>query len=267
VTGGRDRFAAQAEVYDDRTAIPAEAAAALAGAVAGLIGRAAGVTVEVGAGTGAVGRALAALPGGYLGLDRSRPMLARFRTKAGAARAALVLADAGRSWPLAERSVLAVVGVRSLHLLDPTLVAQESARVLRPGGLLLIGRVERDADDPRVLLRDLRPRHRAGGRPERTGSGAGDGGRRTEDAILARLRDTGATPLQPAVVVGWSRSITPAGVLAGWLETDRAAGALTAADAGAILERLSAAAAARVGPLDRPVTTTERLVLRGVRLP
>jgi SAM-dependent methyltransferase len=94
--------------------------------------------LEVGCGTGNATACLAAAwPEAHLvGLDLSAGMLARARAKLGAL--PLVRADAGRL-PLADRSFDLVAGVYVLHHLKPPEdFYAEAARVLRPGGRLVL---------------------------------------------------------------------------------------------------------------------------------
>src|SRR5258708_38773540 len=56
--------------------------------------------LEIGAGTGMIGRWFLEHPVRYVGLDLSRGMLEVFRRRPGAARAGLVQADGARPWPL-----------------------------------------------------------------------------------------------------------------------------------------------------------------------
>lgn len=114
---------------------------AYAQAVAEAALRAGGVALDAGCGTG---RALPALreavgpDGTVLGLDFTAEMLRVARSRAWAAAARLLLADA-RALPLPDARVDAVFAAGLLsHLPDPTAGLRELARVTRTGGRLVL---------------------------------------------------------------------------------------------------------------------------------
>jgi arsenite methyltransferase len=100
-----------------------------------------GVALDVGCGPGSVTASLAraAGPDGLaLGVDISKPMLARaVRAQAGP-QTGFMLADAQRL-PLRDETVDAVVSIAALQLIpDPAAALSEMGRVLRPGGRLAV---------------------------------------------------------------------------------------------------------------------------------
>jgi arsenite methyltransferase len=100
-----------------------------------------GIALDVGSGPGSITAALAraAGPDGLaLGVDISRPMLARaVRSEAGP-HVGFLRADAQRL-PLRDQTVDAAVSIAVLQLIpDPVATLSEIARVLRPGGRLAV---------------------------------------------------------------------------------------------------------------------------------
>lgn len=94
---------------------------------------------ELGAGTGRIAVPLAERVGSVVGADLSRPMLARLLAKGGGRPLRPVQADVARL-PFRSACFDAVVAVHVFHLIAGWREAlAESARVLRPGGLLLHG--------------------------------------------------------------------------------------------------------------------------------
>lgn len=111
-------------------------------------------TVEVGAGTGRVGEVLLAYTGSYVGVDLSPDMLDRFRGKLGRgdARVTLRVADA-LGLPFGDASIDVIVEHEALYFTaDPLRAADETIRVLRPGGVLLRLITDSGPDDPLSAL-------------------------------------------------------------------------------------------------------------------
>ncbi|WP_042163775.1 class I SAM-dependent methyltransferase [Streptomyces sp. NBRC 110035] len=113
-----------------------------------------GPVLEVGVGTGVVAAGLAALGRTVRGVDVSQPMLdvaaKRFDGE-------LLIGD-GMALPFDDASQDNVVYVHALHLMaDMTAVLTEAARVLRPGGRVVIrhGDPVADADDLVLILRQV----------------------------------------------------------------------------------------------------------------
>lgn len=90
--------------------------------------------LDIGAGTGAASRAVGAAGGSTIALDVALGMLQAI----GPARPACVVADAS-TLPMPDRSVDGVVAAFSLnHLPTPEAALREAARVVRPGGPVLV---------------------------------------------------------------------------------------------------------------------------------
>lgn len=135
-----DRLAA---MFDDLRGLPPSGLAALHRAFTDLASTGARTLIEPGAGTGRI--AIPALAAGFdvTAIDHSRPMLDAFRAhlKAApelAAHADLIIADA-LSLPVADDSFDIGVLAQVLYLVpDWPLALTELARVVRPGGVILL---------------------------------------------------------------------------------------------------------------------------------
>ncbi|HLV58114.1 MAG TPA: class I SAM-dependent methyltransferase [Natronosporangium sp.] len=263
VTGSRIVYDDQADVFEARAGVPEEAAAQVAAAVHDLRPAAPdGLLVEVGAGTGVIGRWLARLPGRYLGLDSSAAMLRVFRPRLAATPgAALLVADADTAWPVRDGAAAVIFGSRVLHLLRPDHAVAQVRRIAHRGGaLLLCGRIVHSPDSPRTRARQrlrellaeqgLRPRP-TGGRPDR---------------LLALAVDQGAEPLPVRVAAAWPETVTTGQVIDWWRGKTSLGGVNPSREvADAVLAAL--AGWARDTQPAGPVTTTTRYLLEGVRLP
>jgi ubiquinone/menaquinone biosynthesis C-methylase UbiE len=259
-----DRFNAQAHTFDERAGVPPDAARGVARAVLDLL--AAGpddLLLELGAGTGEIGRHLAGSMN-YVGLDRSAAMLDRFLAKLGAwqrARASLVNADADNSWPVEDRTVRAVFASRVAHLLEPDHLMAELRRVCEPDGYFLIGHVARDRSSVHRILRDKRELLlRECGLSPRQGRQMG---RRVLDGLVA----SGATHIETRPVAIWWAQTSAGQVIDAWARLETMGGYELNADVrSAILARLTDWAAGELGDLTTVSTSEERYMLGGVRL-
>lgn len=256
------RFDDQAAGFDQRAGVPPEVAADIAVAVLGAQSPGRGeVVFELGAGTGEVGRHLAARAGRYVGTDLSAPMLDMFRPKvADGSVAVLLRADGERHWPVRDSSVTVVFASRIAHLLAPSHVLAEVRRVCRPGGRFVVGRIERSGVK-QVLRRQREAMLVDHGVPQMR-----SGGRRTQ-ALLDALVDGGGAPEARRAVATWTVTITAREVLASW-EAMSAMGGETVPFAikVEVLAELRRWAETCLGDLDEPHKSTETYVLEGVRL-
>ncbi|GAB2783913.1 hypothetical protein GCM10027073_15840 [Streptomyces chlorus] len=146
----------------------------------------AGQVLEVGVGTGVVAAGLAALGRTVRGVDVSQPMLdvaaKRFDGE-------LLIGD-GMALPFEDASQDNVVYVHSLHLMtDMTAALTEAARVLRPGGRIVVrhGDPVADADDLVLILRQVQAMQPA--RPD-----AADAVRAAAEAAGLRVLRQGLEP-------------------------------------------------------------------------
>lgn len=252
-----DSFDAQAARFDERAGVPDDACRRVAEAVVTIVGSDA-TLLEIGAGTGAIGYELCRLLPGYRALDVSARMLEIFAQRLGSDER-LVVGDAGQRWPARDGSLTAVFGSRALHLIDMEHVIGELHRSLVPGGVLLAGRVERDPDDPRELLRaemrrrlaelipDARPRRRRG--------------------LVAALVERGAEPLARREVADWATRWTPRQVLDAWSRRQPLSGVALGSEARqTLLCGLERWAKDHLGGLDVPFDSRSTYTLAGARL-
>jgi ubiquinone/menaquinone biosynthesis C-methylase UbiE len=106
-----------------------------------------GPILEIGVGTGVVALGLMQRGRSVVGLDISAPMLARARPRLGSA----VLRSDATQMAIATASVAHAVSVWVVHSVrDPVLLFAEAARVLRPGGHLVVCASQRPAPDDAI---------------------------------------------------------------------------------------------------------------------
>ena len=274
-------FDHQARFFDQRAGLPpaasAEVAAALASRLAAAFaaqpaGPSGELVLEIGAGTGEIGAELwRRLPAGstYLALDLSLGMLALFANKAlrdkipppsSLANLALVLSDASGCWPLADAAVGAIFCSRAAHRLDGARFLRETRRVLRPGGWLVFGSVERSGESVRAQLQ-RQMRSLLG---ERCGSGgpAGRDSRRQHQELVDAL----GGEICKVTAATFEIHERPADSLAGWRSKRGLAGLDIPLEVQEdVLGRLELWAKERYGDLDLPRPATERYELLCVR--
>jgi ubiquinone/menaquinone biosynthesis C-methylase UbiE len=150
-----DSFRRQGADWDEMRALDLPAAEVEA-ALLRLVPEDAGRLLDIGTGTGRVLELLAPRISRGLGIDASKSMLALARSRlsrAGCAHCAVRLGDMYRL-PLADASFdLAVLQMVLHHAEDPAGVLAETARVLRPGGTVIV--IELAAHDRRDVTTRL----------------------------------------------------------------------------------------------------------------
>ncbi len=262
--GEPERFDRQARGFDRRAGLPADAASAVAHALLEIAAAGADdLLVELGAGTGEIGRHLIESIR-YIGIDRSRAMLELSHERlAGAddARVQLVRADADQPWPVDDASARVVFASRVGHLLDAEHLSAELRRVCRLGGYFLVGRVIRDPDSLKSRLRRQR-----GLLLRRQGVTPRDAEEATE-RVLGELVSGGAVRVHARSVATWTASATARQILGAWGTVGAMGGKqLHTASGAKVLTEVQNWAARDLGGLDEVATWEERYVLQGVRM-
>jgi SAM-dependent methyltransferase len=270
--GSPTPFDGQASQFDRRVALAEGDCRAIAAAVLALARTGPGDRVlEIGAGTGMIGRWFLAHPVRYVGLDLSRGMLEVFRRRPGAARAGLVQADGARPWPLPAGAVRVIFSSRAIHLLPLAHVVEEVFRVVSraaraageaaaDGGACLLGWVERRPDSVKARMsREMQRLVRERGFVPRTAGSRG---------LLAACRERGAAELPRTVVARWPARHTPRQSLDSWRSKPGLGGlVLPPGVQESVLAELETWAARTFGGLDAEWPAEESYVLEGVRLP
>lgn len=261
--GSPTPFDAQAAEFDRRVGLPEMDCRGIAAAVLSLAGIGAGKwgagkrVIEIGAGTGMIGRWFLDHPVRYAGLDLSRGMLEVFRRRAPGA--PLVQADGARRWPFPDGSVRTVFSSRAIHLLPLDHVVKELYRTGQPGAALVLGWVEREPESVKARMsREMQRRLRERGFPARSA-----GSRR----VLQACRERGAADLPKTAVVRWSARHTARQSLDDWRSKEGLGGiVLPPGVQEEILNELETWAVETFGGLDTARETEDAYVLEGVRL-
>lgn len=147
-------FDRAADIYDQTRGFPPGIESVVAEAALGFLSPHARV-LEVGIGTGRIAKPLLARGAELWGVDLSPKMMARLleTLPPGAKRPPLTLADAA-ALPFRSESFDVALSVHVFHLIaDWRTALGEVRRMLRPGGVFLIGYDWRDSDSPGERLR------------------------------------------------------------------------------------------------------------------
>jgi SAM-dependent methyltransferase len=251
-------FDGQAVFFDRRTGLPEECCRAVAGKVVEF-GGPRGLIVEVGCGTGQIGRWVEAA-GRYVGFDYSLNMLREFRRRS---RAPLVQADANATWPFADGAAAVIFSSRAAHLLGHGHVAAEIFRLASPdGAAVLLGRVERTPGSVKErMAQEMNERLRRRGLKGRRGE-------RRNRRLFEACERLGAELLEPIPVATWKAAASPRRSLDSWRSLSGLGGIPVPAETRAeVLEELEAWAAEAFGGLDEESEFEETYVLSPLRVP
>lgn len=260
------RFDEQAGYFDKRAGLSADVCDTIARAIAWLAHLEGGdLLLEVGTGTGQIGLALCGLPLCYIGFDASAAMLEIFerrRLEIGRT-ASFTQADGNNRWPVDDGSVKAVFSSRAIHQLPQGHVVDEVFRVASPDGAsLVLGRVQREKQSLRARLRrEMRERLRQLGY-------AGREGQEKEQAILDACVLRSAARIERQEAASWPVQHSAAEVLASWRRKSGLGGVDVPDDIKEnVLSELADWAKGAFGSLDAVISSEEKYVLEGVRLP
>ena len=257
-------FDGQAKDFEDSSGFEPEVGLRVAQAVGE---RALGddVILDIGAGTGTIGRHFATLPHRYLALELSRGMLSVFQQSLDPLPRNILLAetDCDRPWPIADRTVTVVFASRVIHHLNLRHFVEETQRVCRLGGCVLLGRVTREPESLPSRLQRYKRRLL-----EEHGLSIG-GGEKAVPKVLDACCAMGATALPPATVATWTRSVTPRQLLNAWegkpqLTSNAAGKGMSADQRAGTVNALTDWARAEFGDLDRTHEFTQEYRLQGV---
>ncbi|HEY3567202.1 MAG TPA: class I SAM-dependent methyltransferase [Thermoanaerobaculia bacterium] len=258
--GSPTPFDGQAPEFDRRVGLPEEDCRAIVAAVLAMAEvRPGGRVIEIGAGTGMIGRWFLGAPVRYVGLDLSRGMLEVFRRRPGAERAGLAQADASQPWPLPAGAARAIFSSRAIHLLPLKTVVDEVVRVGAAGGTLVLGWVERHPESVKTRMsRRMQQLVRERGFTARTSGGG---------VLFDALRRHGARELPRRAVVRWPVRHSPREALARWRGKVGLGGVVLPPGAqDEVLDELEAWAVQVFGDLDARQESEEAYVLEGMRL-
>jgi len=254
----------QAEAFDIRAGLSDAIAQRVADAVLrrGLRGGA-GCVLEIGAGTGEVGRWLCKPDRRYVAIDSSSAMLERFRSRlSGGASAELICADANDAWPVDSDAVSLIFGSRVFHLLRVEHVLREALRVAhQPGAALLLGRVKRARDSVRTLMRkrmrELLIEHGVEPRPTE----------RNRSQLLEQSLALGGEPVEVFEAARWQAKHRPIDSILAWRGKDSMGGIVPSAEVkDRVLTRLAQWATETFGDADKEFPTEEQYVIEGTYL-
>jgi SAM-dependent methyltransferase len=243
----RVSFDEQAPSYEERAGLPDDIAREVASLV---LDGASGLVLDVGAGTGTLGRELAPRAR-YLGLDMSRPMLRQFV-------APRLQADADARWPIADGAAGVVLFSRSAHLLKSQAVMGEVLRVAGQGARVLVGRVRRPRESaPEEIKRTMQAMLRERELPNKNG----------ERAARDFLDALPGTRLEDRFSAEWTEEEAPIDSFESWRAKPGLGGRVVPDGVKAqILDELQLWAEEQFGDLRAKSAVPRRYFLEGVQL-
>jgi ubiquinone/menaquinone biosynthesis C-methylase UbiE len=197
--------------------------------------------LDVGCGSGRLGAVFCEAGDNYVGVDASAEMLRAFRARVLPRPPRLVLAD-GAALPFGVGTFEALMFMHVLNARNAQPLLSEAARVLRPHGVLVIGKAESPADGIDAMMRR---------RLEAVLAEMGvDEPRGHRDAMAARLSSM-STHVSAVLAASWRVARSPRDFLSRKASAARF-GQLAAPLREAALNSLVEWAERNIGPLDQP---------------
>ncbi|MEC4814249.1 MAG: methyltransferase domain-containing protein [Scytonema sp. PMC 1069.18] len=258
-------FDCQADTYDQRVGLTEIVCCEIVRAVLAIaLVQPGDLLVEVGAGTGTIGKWFVQSPVRYVGFDVSQAMLEMFRMRLDSEgdNWKLVQADGNQQWPMTDSTARVIFSSRAIHLLELEHVVDESFRIAcSEGAALLLGRVERQKQSVKALMQQ-QMQHRL----QQLGF-QGRKGEQKQRQLIELCCQRGAKVIDPVVVSRWKVASTPRESLNSWQQKEGLAGIHLPSDIQQeILNDLQIWAEANFGGLDQQVESEEAYVLQGVYL-
>lgn len=259
-------FDRQADTYNQRVGLPEMVCRLVVNAVmAKARAQPSDLIVEIGAGTGMLGKWFVQSPIQYVGFDLSQAMLDVFRQCLGSERDnwTLLQADGNQRWPITDSTTRVIFSSRAIHLLELEHVVNESFRVARSeGAALLVGRVERQKESVKTRMRhQMQHLLRQKGFQGRLGE-------QKQRQLIELCCQRRAKVIEPLVVSCWTVASTPSQSLNSWQQKDGLGGIYLPTNIQQeILKDLQIWAEETFGGLDQQVESKEAYVLQGVYLP
>lgn len=258
-------FDRQAHTYEQRVGLPEQVCREVVGSVMAIAHiQPSDLIVEVGAGTGMIGKWFVQSPIRYLGFDLSQSMLDVFRQHLDCQPDNLTLlqADGNQRWPITDSTARVIFSSRTIHLLELEHVVDESFRVALPeGAVLLIGRISRQRESVKARMQqEMQRRLRERGFQGRQGN-------QKQLQLIELCCQRGAKLIDPVVVSRWTVASTPWQSLNSWRQKQGLSGIDLPTDIKQeILNDLQIWAEATFDGLDQQVESEETYVLQGVYL-
>jgi SAM-dependent methyltransferase len=256
-------FDRAAHIYDQTRGHPPEVAAAIGAGITAALPPGARLC-ELGIGTGRIARPTAAAGAAITGADLSRQMMSRIRPQLAAHARPIDLVQADvLALPFVSAAFDATLAVHVFHLIGPWEQAVAAAlRLIRPGGLFLLGYDARSDDSPPQVTRDRWWDILAAHGQERTR--IGPPAFHDLPAAVARW----ATPLPELTLASWTRPFRPAEFLHELATGVYSGSWLIHPDILPIcLAELTAFLRERYGDLDQTFDVPYRFVLQRFQLP
>ncbi len=259
----RRDFDDRADRFDRDAGLGDDSAGRIAAAIMELVQPQVGeMVLELGAGTGEIGRHLSEVAPRYLGLDASVGMLAvgRNPVAAGPAGGRVVACDCDGRWPVGDGVACCVFASRVAQLLDAEHIAREVRRVGARVVWWITGRARRDPWGYRELLRGrMREALRERGVEPRMSRGA-------DSSVGAALTAAGGVAVEPVDAAVWMHRGSVSEMVGAWRDKRELGGVgVDRATRDAVLDEVERWAVERFGDTRATLESREVYTLSPVR--